>query len=183
MRKGRDTILTAEELTAAQKSIAYGCIKYADLSHNRTLDYVFSFDKMLEDRGNTAVYMLYALTRIKSIARNCGEEYINSLPTKIETVPFQLKHDKEWNLAKTLMKLPDVLNDICKDLLLHRLCEYVYEISTAFSEFYSNCYCIEKDKEGSIQKIHDERIMLAEATAVVLEKCFWILGLKPLQKI
>lgn len=108
---------------------------------------------MLEDRGNTAVYMLYALTRIKSIARNCGQKYMDCLPKIIEDTNFNLNHEKEWNLAKILMKFPDVLDDICKDLLLHRLCEYVYEISTAFSEFYSNCYCIEKDKEGKTQKL------------------------------
>ncbi|KAJ8922595.1 hypothetical protein NQ315_007625 [Exocentrus adspersus] len=70
--KGRDKVLTPEELKQAQESVAYGCIKYADLSHNRHLDYVFSFDKMLEDKGNTAVYLLYAITRIRSIARNAN---------------------------------------------------------------------------------------------------------------
>lgn len=63
--KERDKVLTKQELDAAQKAIAYGCIKYSDLSHNRTNEYVFSFDKMLEDKGNTAVYMLYAYTRIR----------------------------------------------------------------------------------------------------------------------
>ena len=63
--KGRDKELSEQEFTAAQRAVAYGCIKYADLSHNRTNDYIFSFDKMLEDKGNTAVYMLYAYTRIR----------------------------------------------------------------------------------------------------------------------
>lgn len=58
-------VLTPEELTKAQRSVAFGCIKYADLSHNRINDYVFSFDKMLDDRGNTAAYLLYAFTRIR----------------------------------------------------------------------------------------------------------------------
>lgn len=58
-------VLSAEELRAAQMSVAYGCIKYADLSHNRLNDYIFSFDKMLDDRGNTAAYLLYAFTRIR----------------------------------------------------------------------------------------------------------------------
>lgn len=58
-------VLTPEELMKAQTSVAFGCIKYADLSHNRINDYVFSFDKMLDDRGNTAAYLLYAFTRIR----------------------------------------------------------------------------------------------------------------------
>ena len=39
-------VLTAEEFKAAKEAVAYGCIKYADLSHNRSHDYVFSFDKV-----------------------------------------------------------------------------------------------------------------------------------------
>jgi len=66
--KERDKSLTEAELKAAQKAVAYGCIKYSDLSHNRINEYIFSFDKMLEDKGNTAVYMLYAYTRIRFVA-------------------------------------------------------------------------------------------------------------------
>lgn len=69
LEKEREKHLTAAELEAAQKAVAYGCIKYADLSHNRNHEYVFSFDKMLEDKGNTAAYMLYAYARICSISR------------------------------------------------------------------------------------------------------------------
>lgn len=39
-------MLTPEELKLAKEAVAYGCIKYADLSHNRMNDYVFSFDKV-----------------------------------------------------------------------------------------------------------------------------------------
>ena len=63
--KEREKVLSEQELKEAQTSVAFGCIKYSDLSHSRTNDYVFSFDKMLEDKGNTAVYMLYAYTRIR----------------------------------------------------------------------------------------------------------------------
>jgi len=38
--------LNEEEFKAAKEAVAYGCIKYADLSHTRTNDYVFSFDKV-----------------------------------------------------------------------------------------------------------------------------------------
>ena len=43
--------LSEAEFTAAKEAVAYGCIKYADLSHNRLHDYVFSFDKVCSD-GN-----------------------------------------------------------------------------------------------------------------------------------
>lgn len=99
IEKGRDKVLTAEELNLAETAVAYGCIKYADLCHNRNHEYVFSFDKMLEDKGNTAVYLLYALTRIRSIIKNLGNqcEDLNE--------PISLDHEKEWKLAKVLFFL------------------------------------------------------------------------------
>lgn len=180
--KGRDTVLTKEELEKAQTSVAYGCIKYSDLSHNFNHEYVFSFDKMLEDKGNTAVYLLYAYTRIKSIARNANftPEEIKELSSKYQ---ISLEHEKEWKLGKVLLRFPDVLMKITKDLYLHHLCEYLYEITTAFTEFYDSCYCIEKDSSGDIVKINHGRILLSEATALVMEKCFHILGLNPVQKM
>ncbi|KAK6624534.1 hypothetical protein RUM44_011393 [Polyplax serrata] len=180
--KERDKVLTPEELKAAQESIAYGCIKYADLSHNRNHEYVFSFEKMLDDRGNTAVYLLYALTRIKSIARSAGVTS-EQLKEASKTTQISLEHEKEWNLGKVLLKFPDVLNTITKDLCLHHLCEFVYETACAFTEFYDSCYCIEKNKSDEIVKIHMGRLLLCEVTAMIVETCFSILGLKPVSKM
>lgn len=180
--KERDKVLTTEELKKAQEAVAYGCIKYADLSHNRNHEYIFSFDKMLEDKGNTAVYLLYAYTRICSIARNANfsQEKIKELA---KTTEISLNHEKEWKLGKILLKFPDVLGKITQDLCMHHLCEYVYEISTVFTEFYDSCYCIEKDSSGDIVKVNVGRILLTEATAQIMAKCFDILGLKPVSKM
>jgi len=107
---------------------------------------------MTEDKGNTAVYLLYAYTRICSIARNANVTP-KQLKEAAKTTPISLNHEKEWNLAKTLLRFPEVLIKITKDLLLHQLCEFVYEISTAFSEFYDNCYCVEKNSAGMWLKL------------------------------
>lgn len=180
--KGRENELTAEEFKIAQESIAYGCIKYADLSHNRHHEYIFSFDKMLDDKGNTAVYLLYALTRIRSIAR-AAKITPEQIKIAAETTSLSLEHEKEWKLAKVLLKMPDVLLKIAKDLFLHPLCEYCYEVACAFTEFYDNCYCVEKNKSGEIIKVNMERILLTEATAIILEQCFYLLGLKPVARM
>ena len=49
--------------------IGIGAVKYADLSKNRTSDYVFDWDQMLSFEGNTSPYLQYAYTRICSIFR------------------------------------------------------------------------------------------------------------------
>ncbi|KAF9419502.1 hypothetical protein HW555_004002 [Spodoptera exigua] len=182
VEKGRDKVLSPEELKQAQEAIAYGCIKYADLSHNRINDYIFSFDKMLDDKGNTAVYLLYALTRIRSIARTAQISQ-EQLMAEVEKSGFKFGHEAEWKLGKVLLRFPEIILKVASDLYLHSLCEYLYEISSAFTEFYDKCYCVEKDKEGKIVKIIYERLMLCEITARVMEKCLDILGIKTVSKM
>ncbi|XP_072803357.1 arginine--tRNA ligase, cytoplasmic isoform X2 [Vicugna pacos] len=176
-------VLTTEELKAAQTSVAYGCIKYADLSHNRLNDYIFSFDKMLDDRGNTAAYLLYAFTRIRSIARlaNIDEEMLRKAARETKII---LDHEKEWKLGRCILRFPEVLQKILDDLLLHTLCDYIYELATTFTEFYDSCYCVEKDRQtGEVLKVNTWRLLLCEAVAAVMAKGFDILGIKPVQRM
>ncbi|XP_047234279.1 arginine--tRNA ligase, cytoplasmic [Girardinichthys multiradiatus] len=181
--KERDKVLSPDELLEAQKAVAFGCIKYADLSHNRINDYVFSFDKMLDDRGNTAAYLLYAFTRIRSIARlaNLNEAVLRKAA---ETTEILLDHDKEWKLGKCILRFPEILQKILDDLLLHTLCDYLYELATTFTEFYDSCYCVEKDRQtGEVIKINMWRMLLCEATAAIMAKSFDILGINPVQRM
>jgi arginyl-tRNA synthetase len=158
-------------------------LKYNDLCHNRNNDYVFSFDKMLDDRGNTAAYLLYALTRIRSIAR-LAKVSEDQLAEAAKTMTFKLEHPKEWKLAKVLLRFPEIILRMMEDLLIHTLCDYLYEISTTFTEFYDSCYCVEKDRQtGEVVKINMDRLLLCEATASVMEQGFQILGITPLSKM
>jgi len=181
--KERHNVLSAEELSAAQIAVAYGCIKYADLAHNRSHDYVFSFDKMLDDKGNTAVYLLYMLTRIRSIARTAqvSEE---TMAAAMKTAHVKLEHPREWKLAKLLLRLPEVILGMVEDLKIHPLCEYMYELAGVYSEFYDVCYTIEKDRNsGEIVNVNMSRLLLCEATARVMETGFRILGIRTVHRM
>jgi len=181
--KGRHMELSTEELQDAEKAVAYGCIKYADLSHNRTGDYVFSFDKMLDDKGNTAVYLLYAYVRICSIARTAGVTQ-EDLSAAVKNTAIDVDHPKEWKLAKVILKYPDIILKLMEDFLFNNLCDYLYELSNTFTEFYDKCYVIEKDPvTKKIIKINMSRLLLCEATAKVMASGFHILGLNTLKRM
>ncbi|XP_069754284.1 arginine--tRNA ligase, cytoplasmic isoform X2 [Narcine bancroftii] len=183
LEKEREKVLTPEEFKAAKEAVAFGCIKYADLSHNRINDYVFSFNKMLDDRGNTAAYLLYALTRIRSITRLANIDG-ESLQNAAAETTIVLSHEKEWKLGKCILRFPEILHKILDDLYLHTLCDYLFELATTFTEFYDNCYCVEKDRQtGEVIKVNMWRMLLCEATAAVMAKGFSILGLKPVQRM
>ena len=64
----------------------------------------------------------------------------------------------------------------------HTLCSYLYDVSTVFTNFYDKCYCIEK-KDGVIVKVHMDRLLLCEATAQIMEKCFDLLGIKTVSRM
>ncbi|PIO74975.1 arginine--tRNA ligase [Teladorsagia circumcincta] len=118
--KGRADVMNEAELTAARDAVAYGCIKYADLSHTRTQDYVFSFDRMLDDKGNTAVYLLYAYARIRSIVRTSGvaAEALNDYIARNPTIP--ITHPAELTLSKQILKLADCILQVLDSLMLHQ---------------------------------------------------------------
>ena len=58
-----------------------------------------------------------------------------------------LEHPQEWKLAKLIAKFPEIVLRILDDLMLHTLCDYVYELATGFTEFYDACYVVEKDRQ------------------------------------
>eukprot|EP00955_Chlamydomonas_euryale_P107353 365760-Chlamydomonas_euryale.AAC.6 len=57
-----------------------------------------------------------------------------------------------------------------------RLCDYLYELSEKFNSFYVECKVLGSPEE-------DSRLVLVEATAVVMRQCFYLLGITPLYKI
>lgn len=64
-----------------------------------------------------------------------------------ETTEILLDHEKEWKLAKGILRFPEILQKTMDDLLLHTLCDYLYELACTFTEFYDSCYCVEKDRQ------------------------------------
>ncbi|UMM23571.1 hypothetical protein L5515_004230 [Caenorhabditis briggsae] len=180
--KGRDAVMTEEELAAARDAVAFGCVKYADLSHTRTQDYIFSFDRMLDDRGNTAVYLLYAYARIRSIVRTSGVTDSQLADYLAKTPVLPLNHPAELKLAKQLLKLSDCVLLVLDSLMLHQMCDYVYNLATLFHDFYNECYVIER-KEGEPVVVHFHRLALCEVTANVISTCFKILGIREVPKM
>jgi arginyl-tRNA synthetase len=90
------------ELEASACAMGYGAVKYADLRNSRLTNYKFSFDNMLDLKGNTAVYLLYAHARIAGIVRKSGRD-IEALLAEGKAV--SMEHPKERELAMTICKV------------------------------------------------------------------------------
>ena len=103
--------------------------------------------------------------------------------TSHEAGGLDFEHEREIKLVKFILKFPDALNRVIKDRTPHSLCEYLYELSTTFTEFYDVCYCIEKNQDTEEVTVHMDRILLTDATASVMAECFAILGLETVSKM
>ncbi|KAL3617970.1 hypothetical protein CASFOL_038291 [Castilleja foliolosa] len=135
IERGKDKEWTAEELEKTAEAVGYGAVKYADLKNNRTTNYTFSFDQMLSDKGNTAVYLLYAHARICSIIRKSGKD-IEELK---KTGTLNLVHNDERTLGLHLLQFAEIVEEAITNLLPNVLCEYLYNLSEDFTKFYTNC--------------------------------------------
>ncbi|RZC27835.1 Arginine--tRNA ligase, chloroplastic/mitochondrial isoform C [Glycine soja] len=125
-----------EEIEKTSEAIGYGAVKYADLKINRLTNYTFNFDQMLNDKGNTAVYLLYAHARICSIIRKSGKD-IEEVKRNGKIV---LDHEDERALGLHLLQFPEVYEEACTYLLPNFLCEYLYNLAEIFTKkFYANC--------------------------------------------
>jgi len=145
--------------------VGLGSIKYADLCQNRQSDYVFSWDKMLSLQGNTAPYLLYAYTRIRSIFRKGSEEAGASSSLVLEA-------REEIALARRLLDFGLVLETVAEEYRPNFLCSYLYELSGDFARFYENCPVLKAD--GATRA---SRLVLCDLASRVLHQGLDALGI------
>ncbi|MFM2063641.1 MAG: hypothetical protein RLZZ507_3312 [Cyanobacteriota bacterium] len=165
---------TEEFINNVADVVGISAVKYADLSQNRTSNYVFSYDKMLALKGNTAPYMLYAYVRTQGISREGNIDFEN-LGTDAKII---LKEDTELTLAKHLLQLDEVIAEVEQDLLPNRLCDYLYNLSDKFNKFYENCQVLKSE-----EPIRTSRLMLCDLTAKTLKLGLDLLGIKVLERM
>jgi arginyl-tRNA synthetase len=164
-----------EERRTIAEIVGVGSVQYADLSQNRSSDYVFSWDKMITLEGNTAAYLLYALARIRSIFRRhgleCGDPAAESGADVFQT-------PGEIALARKLVKFADALRLSLETLRPHFLCLYLYELAGEFSTFYNADKVIVPDPPARAR-----RLLLCARTLLFLETGLNLLGLRTLERM
>jgi arginyl-tRNA synthetase len=170
----KNTNLSNEEKTAVIEAVGVGSVKYADLSKNRTTDYVFDWDNMLSFEGNTAPYMQYAYTRIRSIFNKAD---VN--PTALAEAKIQLSDEKERALAIKLLQFEEAVQTVGKEGTPHVLCAYLYELAGVFSSFYEHCPILNAEDEN----VKLSRLKLASLTEKTLKQGLELLGIKTIEKM
>jgi arginyl-tRNA synthetase len=157
----------AEEREGIARKVGLAALKFADLSNHRLTDYIFDLEKFTRFEGRTGPYMLYADVRIKSILRKAKEAGFFGC---VEPLPG----DAERALALQLLRFPDAVSAAADQLSPNLLCEFLYELSQAFSRFYEKCHILsEPDPARRAVWLSLSSLCLAE-----LEKGLGLLGIE-----
>ncbi|MDQ6631225.1 MAG: arginine--tRNA ligase [Verrucomicrobiota bacterium] len=154
--------------------VGLGAVKYADLSPNRQSDYIFSWDKILALNGNTAPYLQYAYTRIKSIFRKTGE--ISNPEDR--TSKIELVAPEEIALAKHFLNFGLALEAVAEEYRPNYLCNYLYELAGHFARFYENCPVLKAEPAQ-----RNSRLVLCELTSRILKQGLEILGIETAEQM
>ena len=157
-----------ENIEEIARVVGIGAVKYADLSKNRSSDYVFDWESMLSFEGNTAPYLQYAYTRVQSVMRRAGEW--NQQAAVVLDAPL------EKQLAVELLKFEDVLQSVAETSYPHYLAGYLYQVATLFSRFYEACPILKA--EGTSR---ETRLQLAKLTGDTLKQGLDLLGIDTLE--
>ena len=165
---------TPEFIDRVARVTGLSAVKYADLSQNRASDYTFDFDKMLDLKGNTAPYLLYAYVRVQGVSRK-GEIDFSQLDSNTK---IALTEDAELALAKHILQLEEILKEVEASLLPNRICLYLFELSQKFNQFYEQCDILNADEPQKTS-----RLIIADLTARTIKLGLFLLGIQVLERM
>ncbi len=171
-----DKLDTDDERAEVAEKIGIGAIKYADLSHNRTSDYVFSYDKMLATTGNSAAYMQYSYARANGIFARAE---LAPAAIRSSDVRISLDTPAERTLGMALMRFDEALERVATDYRPNHLTSYLFELASRYSEFFENCPVL----KAPTDEIRTSRLALADLTARTIAKGLELLGISVVKRM
>jgi arginyl-tRNA synthetase len=166
--------MPADELEKLANAVGIGAVKYADLSKNRTTDYIFDWDNMLAFEGNTAPYMQYAYTRVLSVFRKADID-----ESALASAKVIISEDREAQLAARLLQFEETLTVVAREGTPHVMCAYLYDLAGLFSGFYEHCPILSAESE----EIRNSRLKLAQLTAKTLKLGLDTLGIETVERM
>ncbi|HAO96524.1 MAG TPA: arginine--tRNA ligase, partial [Verrucomicrobiales bacterium] len=165
--EGRSRVEKQEERDALAELIGISAIKFMELSHHRTSDYIFDLDKMVSMDGDTAPYLQYSYVRCRSIFAKMGGDYVP------DGSALELSEERELHLARMLVRFGEIVPIVLEGFRPNFLAGYLLELARAYHSFFQSCPVLKS--EGVIR---DTRLALCELTARVLRQGLELLGIE-----
>ncbi|RMF45247.1 MAG: arginine--tRNA ligase [Planctomycetota bacterium] len=156
--------------------VGIGAIKYADLSHNRTSDYEFNIDQMVQLEGNTSTYIQYMYARTCSILRKSGETIDADWIAQTTVV---LPTEVERTMALQLLQLEDALLQTAQDYMPSVLASYLYALAKQYAVFFDQCPVLTAEDA----ELRASRLLLCHVVGRVLRQGLDLLGINVVERM
>ena len=158
------------ELSTDAEALGVAAVKYFELAQHPLSDYVFSLQRVMALRGNTALYLNYATARIAALRRRAAQ---------VPAPAFEgeaVEGAEEEALALKIAQFGEALEAAEAELAPSHVCTYLHELAQRFHAFYDACKVVGHPR-------HTPRLALALATDAVLSQAYALLGLRAAQRI
>ena len=156
------------------EAVGIAAVKYADLSKNRTSDYLFDWSSMLSFEGNTAPYLMYAYARIRTLLakQTVDTDGIIRFPESVALAP------EEKALLLKSLQLAETIDAVAQDCFPNTLSNYLYELSASFMRFYEACPI-----QGTDAATRANRLSLCVLASEALKQGLDLLGIETLERM
>ena len=172
--KEKNPDIAAADLTEISHKVGIGAVKFADLSKNRTSDYIFNWKTMLSFEGATAPYLQYAYSRIQSIFAKAD------FSTSTDMQSISIVEPQEKALALKLLQLENVIDAVISECTPNLLCNYLYELASLYMSFYEACPIL---KDDIAPEVKQSRLALSYIIASTLKQGLDILGIDVMERM
>jgi len=124
-----------------------------------------------ESSENPVYYVQYGHARIASILNSAREQNIDWSTGDVS----MLTHPSELSLIRTMLRLPELVEQMARALEPHQLPHYTMELATAFHWFYENCRVISSHEEDAQMNL--ARLKLVESAQIVFRRSLELMGM------
>ncbi len=160
--------MSKEQAEQIAEIVALSAVKYGDLSNQASKDYVFDIQRFTSSEGNTGVYLLYTMVRIKSILNKYREQGGDEEKAQIAVTGNESAKD----LMKALAGFGAMMETAYLETAPHKVCAYMYDLANAFNHFYHETKILTQEDETA----KSAYIALIALTLRVMEECISVLG-------
>lgn len=160
--------MSKEEAEKTAETVALSAIKYGDLSNQASKDYIFDIQKFTSSEGNTGVYLLYTMVRIKSILNKYREQ-----GGRVEEAQIAVtENESAKELMKALAGFGAMMESAYLEIAPHKVCAYMYDLANDFNHFYHETKILTQEDETK----KGVYVALLSLTLQVMEECISVLG-------
>ncbi|KAK3746908.1 hypothetical protein RRG08_030319 [Elysia crispata] len=171
--RARSTTKVTENIEEVGDIIGVTCIALQDLKSHRANDYTFSWDRALNMKADSGIFVHYCHARVCSMLSGCGFSVTDDVDVKLILNDINLQ-----NLIHHMARYPDVFSLALVRLEPHHIVQYLFKLCHLINAAYSSCPI-----KGQPVAIAQARLLVFECSRQVLVNSMNILGLQPLEKI